>query len=342
MIDTEALLRSVDMVALIERDTQPVKGNSKRLFCPFCQCGSQNCPALQVYDRRFHCFGCGASGDAIEYVMRRDNVDFKSACERLGWKGEPVSSIELQKSQAEYTVKRQEDERKRAERLAQLLSEYTTEEIWSAFQGHMATENIQWWISQGVPEDWQKYLRLGFTPDKIYYDKSRVLQHSPAYTIPYFHVGFEFRNIQYRLSNAVNPKDRYRFESDLKTTYYMVTPGAEIGDKVIICEGSKKGMVLRICGGFGDTYTVLSIPSKVDFGGIADVVKDCGGVWLIPDPDAWTKPVNASPDWKPSPLKLAGMIGRQVRIVRLPIKVDDGLLQFSLDIKRYMSMATKP
>lgn len=339
MIDTEVLLKSIDLKDLIEADTQPAKG--KRLFCPFCQCGSQNSPALQVYDRRFHCFGCGASGDAIEYVMRRDKVDFKDACERLGWKGEPISLAELQKSQEEYAIRKQEGEKKRTERLAQLLSEYTTEEIWAAFQNRMAAENIQWWISQGITEDWQKYLRLGFTPDKAYYDKNKVLQHSPAYTIPYFHLDFVFKNIQYRLQDAINPKDRYRFESELKTTYYMVTPSQPITDKVIICEGAKKGMVLKIRAGLADDYTVLCVPSKVDFGGIAEAVKECGGIWVIPDPDAWTKPVNASQDWKPMPGRLAAVIGRTIRVIRLPIKVDDGILQFNLDIKKYMGMAVK-
>lgn len=340
MIDTEKLLSDTCLLELIERDTRPAKGT--RLFCPFCQCESSNGPALQVYDRRYHCFGCGAGGDAIEYVIRRDNVDFKEACIRLGWKGEAITSDELQKSQMEYSVKRQESDNERAERLAQLLAEYTTEEIWLAYQSRMSEDNMDWWANQGIPHDWQLYLRLGFTPDKLYFDKDKVLRHSPAYTIPYFHDSFIFKNMQYRLQNPVNPKDRYRFEGELKTTYYMVSPDEPIGDKVIICEGAKKGMVLRIRGSIDDDIAVLCIPSKVDFGGIADVVKDCGIVWIIPDPDAWTKPINASPTWIPSPIKLARQIGKQVRIVRLPIKVDDGLLQFDINVKKYMAMAVKP
>ena len=341
MIDTEALLSSVDLRELIEADTQPAKGNGTRMFCPFCQAGSTNAPALQIYERRYHCFGCGAGGDAIEYIIRRDNVDFKEACVRLGWHGEAITSEELQKSQMEYQIKRQEDAARRARRLELLLAEYTTEEIWAAYQNRMNAENIAWWTSQGINEDWQQYLRLGFTPDKVYYDKDKIPQHSPAYTIPYFHLNFIFCNMQYRLTNPPNPKDRYRFEGELRTTYYMTTPGIEITDKVIICEGAKKGIVLRIRSELDDSFTILCIPSKVDFGGIADAVKDCGGVWIVPDPDAWTKPTNAPPSWIPSPLKLAGQIGKQSRIVRLPIKVDDGLLQYQLNFKKYMEMSTK-
>jgi hypothetical protein len=32
----------------------------------------------------FHCFACGASGDIVTFVMRRDGVDFKTAAQSLG------------------------------------------------------------------------------------------------------------------------------------------------------------------------------------------------------------------------------------------------------------------
>jgi DNA primase len=57
--------------------------------CPF---HDDREPSLLVDERdeHFHCFGCGAHGDVIDFVMRRDGVSFAEACRRL--LGSPSSS----------------------------------------------------------------------------------------------------------------------------------------------------------------------------------------------------------------------------------------------------------
>jgi DNA primase len=57
--------------------------------CPFHE---DREPSLLVDERddHFHCFGCGAHGDVIDFVMRRDGVSFGEACRRL--LGSPSSS----------------------------------------------------------------------------------------------------------------------------------------------------------------------------------------------------------------------------------------------------------
>lgn len=40
---------------------------------------------------RFHCFGCGASGDAVDFVMRRHNIDFKAAASYFGIEKAPLT-----------------------------------------------------------------------------------------------------------------------------------------------------------------------------------------------------------------------------------------------------------
>lgn len=46
--------------------------------CPF---HADDAPSLQVNRRKglWHCFGCGAGGDVISFVMQRDGVDFRRA-----------------------------------------------------------------------------------------------------------------------------------------------------------------------------------------------------------------------------------------------------------------------
>lgn len=51
--------------------------------CPFHQ---EQHPSLVVYPdtRSFYCFGCRASGDVIDFVRRKEGIDFKEALRRLG------------------------------------------------------------------------------------------------------------------------------------------------------------------------------------------------------------------------------------------------------------------
>jgi len=59
-------------------------------YCPFHQ---ERHPSLVVYPdtKSFFCFGCRASGDAIDFVRRKEGLDFKEALRRLdtGAPGEP-------------------------------------------------------------------------------------------------------------------------------------------------------------------------------------------------------------------------------------------------------------
>lgn len=48
-------------------------------ICPF---HKDRTPSMKV-DARFHCFGCGADGDVIDFVARLHGVDAKSAAEKL-------------------------------------------------------------------------------------------------------------------------------------------------------------------------------------------------------------------------------------------------------------------
>lgn len=51
--------------------------------CPF---HADRSPSFTVFDhgRRFHCFGCGAAGDVLDFVQRAYGLDLLGAAERLG------------------------------------------------------------------------------------------------------------------------------------------------------------------------------------------------------------------------------------------------------------------
>ena len=50
--------------------------------CPF---HNEKTPSFSVYkdNKRYHCFGCGESGDVITFVMKYYNISFKEALQKL-------------------------------------------------------------------------------------------------------------------------------------------------------------------------------------------------------------------------------------------------------------------
>ena len=69
------------MHALVARRV-PLKKSGKNWTgcCPF---HSEKSPSFYVYDDGFHCFGCGAHGDAISFVMQTQGASFIDAVEAL-------------------------------------------------------------------------------------------------------------------------------------------------------------------------------------------------------------------------------------------------------------------
>ena len=61
-------------------------GRSGHGFMGCCPFHDDSTASLSVGGKspdRFHCFGCGASGDVIDYVQRREGVGFRDAVARL-------------------------------------------------------------------------------------------------------------------------------------------------------------------------------------------------------------------------------------------------------------------
>lgn len=86
---------------LIARRTRLARsGRNWKGCCPF---HGEKTPSFYVYDDHFHCFGCGAHGDAIGFVMQSQGVDFMEAVRDLA-------------SQANLTVPAQTPQAAQAER----------------------------------------------------------------------------------------------------------------------------------------------------------------------------------------------------------------------------------
>ena len=84
-IDIEQLKRASPIAAVVERHGVELRGSGTHLSgrCPFHE---DRTPSFCVYPETesFHCFGCGARGDVIDFVRRASGLGFREALERLG------------------------------------------------------------------------------------------------------------------------------------------------------------------------------------------------------------------------------------------------------------------
>ena len=83
-VTAEELKDQLNIVDVISR-VVPLKraGSNYKGICPF---HNEKTPSFIVSEQKqiFTCFGCGATGDVIEFTKRFYNLDFVEACEKLG------------------------------------------------------------------------------------------------------------------------------------------------------------------------------------------------------------------------------------------------------------------
>jgi len=100
MIDKQTLLERFDLLGMLDRDTQLKKvastqGGEYAGACPFC--GGDDRFRVQPNRRpwgRWFCRQCSPRwGNAIDYVIKRDGLDFRGACEALSGGDLPTTTV---------------------------------------------------------------------------------------------------------------------------------------------------------------------------------------------------------------------------------------------------------
>src|SRR5918996_142542 len=104
----DELRTRVALADLIGRRVRLVRrGREHSGLCPF---HNEKTPSFYVVEDKgfFHCFGCGAHGDAIGYVMRAEHLDFIEAVERLaaeaGLQVPQQTPLERERAQRQKTL----------------------------------------------------------------------------------------------------------------------------------------------------------------------------------------------------------------------------------------------
>jgi len=125
-------------------------------LCPF---HDEHTPSFSVDADQglYHCFGCGAAGDAIRFVEATEGLDFPGAVEMLADR----YGVELQREDEDPQA---EARRRRRERLLQLVERtatYYERYLWESTEAARAREYLG---GRGLGEEVLRAFRIGYAP----------------------------------------------------------------------------------------------------------------------------------------------------------------------------------
>ncbi|MCK5374420.1 MAG: DNA primase [Alphaproteobacteria bacterium] len=129
-------------------------GREYKACCPF---HHEKTPSFTINDDKqfYHCFGCGAHGDVIKFLMEHDNLSFMDAVEMLA--AEAGLQVPKQTPQERAQVKEEKD-------LHGLL-----EDVTCYFEACLLeprhSDALNYLLDRGISRQTIKDFRIGFAPD---------------------------------------------------------------------------------------------------------------------------------------------------------------------------------
>jgi DNA primase len=152
------VLAAVDMLALVGARTELRRAGVNSYFglCPF---HDERTPSFHVRpdEKHYHCFGCQASGDPLDFVMQTEGLDFKGALESLADRFGVALETEDEAPGAAAA-------RQRRERLHSLLGRaavYYSRYLWEASEAAPARAYL---LGRGLEEATLREFRVGYAP----------------------------------------------------------------------------------------------------------------------------------------------------------------------------------
>ena len=150
------LLNRIDIIDVIDKRVSLKKaGKNYTACCPFHQ---EKTPSFSVQpDRQFYyCFGCGAGGNAIGFVMNYDQLDFPLAVESLAHD----NGMEVPREESKAASRKQSENAKLLEMLAQASKFYQLQ-----IRQHEDRQTaVNYLKSRGVSGEIARDFCLGYAP----------------------------------------------------------------------------------------------------------------------------------------------------------------------------------
>ncbi len=155
----DELLVRVDIVDLIDSHV-PLKktGNNFVARCPF---HAEKTPSFSVNRKKqfFHCFGCGASGNAISFLMDFSHLDFIEAVEDLaGFVG-----VDIPRISSEYKPEQKNEDLNSLYLLMEQVTGFYVSQLRTSDAGKLAVEYLK---NRGVSSACADDFMIGYAPDE--------------------------------------------------------------------------------------------------------------------------------------------------------------------------------
>ena len=148
------MLEQIDLVELMRNDVEIKRSGSNFMGkCPF---HADSTPSMIVDPRHYHCFGCQARGNAIDYEMHRTGAPFPEAVKSLADKFRVELEFEGANSEKDFAA----DERKR---LAHIMAECAGMYARVLQTSHEGKEALAYLRARGFTEEQIRQWDLGLS-----------------------------------------------------------------------------------------------------------------------------------------------------------------------------------
>ena len=155
------LIARTDIVDLIDSRVKLKKaGKSHVACCPF---HGEKSPSFHVSQEKqfYHCFGCGASGNVISFLMEYDRLDFVDTIEELAG----MYNLDVpreQSSEGPINYKPKSKQNLDYFELSEKVSSFYFKQLKLDKDGHKAIDYLK---NRGLSGEIVKKFRIGFAPD---------------------------------------------------------------------------------------------------------------------------------------------------------------------------------
>jgi DNA primase len=152
----DELLVRIDIVDLIDSHV-PLKktGANYVARCPF---HTEKTPSFSVNRKKqfFHCFGCGASGNAIGFLMDFSHLNFVEAVENLA----AFAGVDVPRESGEYKTALKKDDLNSLYAIMEQVATFYVEQLRSD------TKAVDYLSARGLKSEVIRDFMLGYAPDK--------------------------------------------------------------------------------------------------------------------------------------------------------------------------------
>lgn len=162
MIPEEKVREVAERLSIVEVVSEYVQlrrsGGNFLGLCPF---HGEKTPSFNVNPAReiFHCFGCGAGGNAFSFVMKMEGVSFPEAVKLLARK----AGVEIEERQLTQAEKKAQDERQQFQNINELAAGYYRSILKNGQDGDPARQYL---LQRAVGDEISEAYRLGFASDR--------------------------------------------------------------------------------------------------------------------------------------------------------------------------------